>query len=55
MNIWWAAPSTCRDLSAWFYYKWDIRKGWNGPYEMLRERGFRLLGLEVSWVVTITA
>lgn len=55
VNFYWAAPSQCKHLSKWAWHRWDIRKGWDGPYRMIRERGFRLLGLEVSWDYVLTA
>ena len=55
VNFWWAAPSRCQSWSAWRWYSWDIRKGWDGPYRMIREHGFRLFGLEVSWEVVVTS
>ena len=48
INLYWAPPHRCAP-GTWAWFKWDIRKGWDGPYRMIREKGFRLFGLEVSW------
>ena len=55
ITIYYATPSQCRSWGAWAWSQWDIRKGWNGPSRLIRERGFRVLGIEVSWDYVLTA
>ena len=53
ITIYWARPSDCAH-GTWLWWSWDIRKGWDGPSRLIRERGFRVLGIEVSWDYVLT-
>lgn len=48
LTIYWAPPSRCAP-GMWLWFTWDIHKCWEQQYQQIRERGFRICGLEVSW------
>jgi len=48
LELGWVKPRACvRD--AWLFYRWDVRHHCEGPHVMVRERGYRVLGLELSY------
>ena len=56
MKTWsWSWPSECISFWRWFSWSWSIRKGWDGPYVILRELGWRFCGLEHVRIARFTS
>ena len=40
----------CSTFGAWLFSEWDMRHHWEGPYDLWRVHGFRILGFEFERV-----
>ena len=49
LAIYYTPRCNFQNFGTWLYFTWNFGYGWEEPYTQLRQVGFRICGVSVSW------